>query len=248
MTSDARESGHPIIGISVHVEDQQYRCRSQYVTAVTRAGGTPVMLPPVKSRIPEYLALCDGILTSGGDDPIMEGFGLVTHPAAAPVAPQRQEFELAILDELQGKPHPLLAVCLGMQYFALHAGGTLDQHLPDSLATSGLHWGGREHMVEGILGKGPVHSHHRQAITHPGRLEVGAVSEDGLIEAVRDPDHPFRLGVQWHPERTACDGAGSFRCTRGRMLRYPSPGDGKPGAPESENQQPDLKCLHMELE
>ena len=28
-------------------------------------------------------------------------------------------------------------------------------------------------------------------------------SDDGVIEAVRDPQRPFFLGVQWHPERTS---------------------------------------------
>ncbi len=47
-----------------------------------------------------------------------------------------------------------------------------------------------------------AHSHHRQAVADPGALAILAHSDDGVIEAIGDPDRPFYLGVQWHPERT----------------------------------------------
>ena len=100
----------------------------------------------------------------------------------------------------EGKP--VLGVCLGMQLMGLHAGGVLDQHLPDHLVTAHLHWDRRAHEITGELGSGTVHSHHRQALSDPGRLRVIASAPDGLIEAVRSNDRPFYLGVQWHPERT----------------------------------------------
>jgi putative glutamine amidotransferase len=89
---------------------------------------------------------------------------------------------------------------------ALHAGGVLDQHLPDTLATAADHWERTEHAVDGLLGTGQVHSHHRQAITDPGRMRIVARAHDGVIEAVDLPPEETRslyLGVQWHPERTA---------------------------------------------
>ncbi|MAJ46420.1 MAG: hypothetical protein CBC35_03780 [Planctomycetes bacterium TMED75] len=192
----------PVIGLSVHMESTQYRCRIEYAEAIEQAGGTPLMLPLIEAAIPRYLHLCDGFVTTGGDDPIMESFGSATHPEAQVIERRRQEFEVALLDQLVETPHPLLAICLGMQLFTLHAGGALDQHLPDSLPTADEHWDGREHEVTGLLGTGVVHSHHRQAITDPGRLEVTARAHDGVIEAVRDPLHHHRHGVQWHPERT----------------------------------------------
>ncbi|MBR7062793.1 MAG: type 1 glutamine amidotransferase [Clostridia bacterium] len=47
-----------------------------------------------------------------------------------------------------------------------------------------------------------VNSSHHQAVKDlaPG-LRPMAFSEDGLIEAVYLPDHPFFWGVQWHPEQ-----------------------------------------------
>lgn len=45
-----------------------------------------------------------------------------------------------------------------------------------------------------------VNSHHHQGVADPGGLRVTAHSDDGLPEAVEDPERRFVLGVQWHPE------------------------------------------------
>jgi putative glutamine amidotransferase len=173
---------------------------------VGAAGGAAVILPADRVAIPSYLACCDGFLLSGGDDPDMTRWGVKMHPKANAMDPERQAFELALLEALDQAPdRPVLGVCLGMQLMALHAGGTLDQHLPDSLATAADHWDRRAHVVEGLLGRGTVHSHHRQAITDAGRMRVVARAHDGVIEAVDLPAESGRalyLGVQWHPERT----------------------------------------------
>ena len=200
--SSVRGNHRPIIGLTVHMESEQYRCRVSYAKAIERSGAVALLLPAIESAIPEYLQICDGFVTTGGDDPVMESFGVATHPMATPIDPRRQAFELELLRQLDRQPHPLLAICLGMQLFALHSGGALNQHLPDSLPSAEDHWDGSEHAVDGLLGTGVVHSHHRQAITDPGSLEVTAQAPDGVIEGVRDGRHLHRHGVQWHPERT----------------------------------------------
>jgi putative glutamine amidotransferase len=126
------------------------------------------------------------------------------HHKATPLHPERQAFEIALLEALDRMPRkPALGVCLGMQLMGLHAGGTLDQYLPDTLATAADHWDRRAHAIEGELGQGVVHSHHRQALRDAGSLRVIATAPDGVIEAVRREDRPaMYLGVQWHPERT----------------------------------------------
>ena len=35
-----------------------------------------------------------------------------------------------------------------------------------------------------------------------GSFEVVATASDGVIEAIADPSAAFRVGVQWHPERS----------------------------------------------
>jgi putative glutamine amidotransferase len=92
-----------------------------------------------------------------------------------------------------------------MQMMALHAGGRLDQFMPDTTPTHREHWDA-VHEVRSLdgamLSGGAVHSRHKQAVSHPGSLATLAVAHDGVIEAVHDPARRFYIGVQWHPERT----------------------------------------------
>jgi putative glutamine amidotransferase len=46
-----------------------------------------------------------------------------------------------------------------------------------------------------------VNSTHHQAVSRAGSgVLVSAWAPDGVVEAIELPDHPFALGVQWHPE------------------------------------------------
>jgi putative glutamine amidotransferase len=199
----AKTRSRPLIGITADVGADKLTSGRSYAAMVAQAGGAPIILPPIISCIEQYLAATDAIIFSGGDDPITTHWGVPLHPQAKPVHPDRQEFELALLNALAQQPKkPVLGICLGMQLMGLHAGGRLDQHLADTLPTAHLHWDKRAHEVRGELGNGIVHSHHRQALTDAGRLRTIATSPDGVIEAVQCDDRPFYFGVQWHPERT----------------------------------------------
>lgn len=208
----------PVIGVTADVVEAKQgtlraTCGMGYVEAIARAGGVPMILAPTPSLVAEQLDLVNGVVLTGGDDPRMEGFGVVTDARATPVHELRQAYEIAVLDEVaRRKGLGVLGVCLGMQYMALHAGGTLAQWMADEFATAEAHWGNRRHAVnaEGdcLPGGGTVTSHHRQAVTRPGKLKVAARAEDGVIEAVWDPARAFYVGVQWHPERTEDDRLG----------------------------------------
>ena len=196
--------GKPIIGITSDATEEKYNVSRAYSTMIAGAGGIPVILPCLVSGVENYIQICDGFVLTGGDDPIMERWGIATHSKAKKNDPERQEFELALLEALDHDPaKPVLGVCLGMQLMGLHAGGKLDQYLPDTLDTAAAHWGKKHHDISGKLGRGEVESHHRQALTDPGKLSVVATAPDGVIEAIRDEDRPFYLGVQWHPERSS---------------------------------------------
>lgn len=206
----------PIVGITTDVIDRNGRDTSivavAYANAVAAAGGLPVLLTPLVEMTGAYVEMIDALVLTGGDDPRMEPFGGVTHPKATPLHPLRQAFESGLIVRVSAeRPElPVLGVCLGMQMLALHAGGAMDQYMPERRADASRHWEG-EHGVEptgeavaaGLsVGRGLVRSRHKQAVIDPGSMCVVAMSDDGVIEAIADPQRPFVLGVQWHPERT----------------------------------------------
>jgi len=206
-------SSRPRIGVTADATSEKYQVGRSYASMIVSAGGVPIILPCIASCVGDYLDICDGFVFTGGDDPIMTRWGIPMHPNANPLDPARQEFELALLEALERLPaKSVLGVCLGMQLMGLHAGGQLDQYLPDSCATADAHWSKGCHLIEGELGRGQVHSHHRQALTDAGSLRVVASAPDGVIEGVTDDRRRFYVGVQWHPERTAdaALGAGLF--------------------------------------
>lgn len=218
----------PLVGITCDIAGSPHGERAfsyrSYARAVCEAGGVPLALPHDPALVPDLLAALDAFVLTGGDDPRTEPFGAPTHPAATPLHPDRQRFESALIEAIRAAPGggpPTLGICLGMQMMALHAGGELDQHMPDTRADADRHWNA-EHAImptpagsalrgrDGpIIGERAVFSRHRQAVAHPGTLSVAALSDDGVIEAVFDPARRFHVGVQWHPERTA--GSGLFR-------------------------------------
>ncbi len=223
----------PIIGITVDnrhntASSGTYELSSAYCRCVTAAGGLAVLLPHEIQLASQYVHRCDGLVLTGGVDPRTEPFGQPTHVKAQPMDPQRQRFELALLDACDRQPHkPVLGICLGMQLMALHAGAHLHQYLPDTLDRGKRHQNDNRHPIiittrDTVLAANQpstehavVVSRHRQAVAadrspHPplfdtsetaGAMRIVAYSPDGVVEAIDDPHRPFYVGVQWHPER-----------------------------------------------
>lgn len=209
----------PLVGITADLahDDRgrpRHQVRSTYVDAVLAAGGIPVLLPVCAASREPALDRLDAVVIIGGDDVDTRPFGIPLHPEARVMDPSRQAAELALLDALERRPEvPLLGVCLGMQLMGVHRGARLIQHLADVIADADRHRDDRVHAVRTELGAGPVASWHHQAIADAPGFEVIGHSDDGVIEAIRDPSRPFSVGVQWHPERTADEalGVGIFR-------------------------------------
>lgn len=197
----------PVIGITADLVDDggrlRHRLNDTYVQAVLRAGGTPLILPCVAGERARMLEAVDGVVMTGGDDIDTRVLGIPLHPAAECMLPERQESEFATLRWLDEHPNvPVLGICLGMQLMGVHRGCRLIQHLHDEIADGERHRHDRIHAVESRLGNGPVASWHHQALGDAGPFELIGRSDDGVIEAIRDPGRPFYVGVQWHPERT----------------------------------------------
>jgi len=214
MITDSR----PLIGVSanVRVEDGAtlYTLRREYITMIVDAGGAAVMLPHEPELAALAVARCDGVVLSGGLDIDLRSFGQALHERAEPMPALRQQGEFSLLRALDQSPQtPLLGICLGMQMMGVHAGCGLIQHLDDHRSDAERHRENRLHPVESVFGRGMVASSHHQVLADAGPFEVIGRSDDGLIEAIRDPARPFAVGVQWHPERTADPalGLGLFR-------------------------------------
>lgn len=193
----------------------RYQSPQGYARMVAWAGGVPILLPLDSSSLNEYLQLCDGFVLSGGDDPdtaaLPEHWPArePTHPQAVLIDPARQRFESLLVQALIQTDHPILGICLGMQWLALAAGGRLTQHLPDTIGREQAARHARtthtlNHRLDHPLLPvgGEVYSSHHQAVSCTGSYLTLATGPGEVIEAIIDPDHPYRLGVQWHPEKT----------------------------------------------
>jgi putative glutamine amidotransferase len=217
----------PLIGISAAVEQARWAswdvvvamAPQTYATAVQRAGGLAVILPPDPAATADpdlILDRIDGLLLAGGSDIDPATYGAEPAPETTGFRPERDEFEVALLRRAIERDQPSLGICRGMQMLNVARGGTVEQHLPDRLGGSVRH---REvpgtfsaHEVAIVpdslaaraIGaeRAEVKSHHHQGVARLGDgLDVSGRSlDDDLIEAIEMPDRGYALGVLWHPE------------------------------------------------
>ncbi len=210
----------PVIGITTYGrnEENHFVLPSEYVDAVRRAGGTPVLLPPGESAIEEWLAIVDGIILAGGGDLSPEHYAGDSHEAIYMVDSERDSVELGLARRVIESGHPTLGICRGTQILNVALGGTLHAHLPDVVGDSVSHrLPPREptsHSIDIVANSTAASvfgcttfqaaSWHHQAIARVGKgLAVVAHAPDGTIEAIEMDSHRWLLGVQWHPELTA---------------------------------------------
>src|SRR5438034_11388938 len=95
----------PVIGVTTDYSDteQRYLSTMTYSAAVERAGGLPLLLPYAVDHalIPQYVDLLDGILFTGGNDMNPGRWGEPWHPKVARMHPRREEFEFALIAEVE---------------------------------------------------------------------------------------------------------------------------------------------------
>jgi putative glutamine amidotransferase len=191
-----------------------------YMRAVERAGGLPVALPPLRDEnVGPLLEQLSGLLLTGGPDIDPACYGAEPHAELGPIDHDVDVFEIELCRQADRRGLPILGICRGAQVLNVARAGTLIQHLPDvtngTLEHRQTEPGDRTtHVVQvapdsGLAqttGGGPVrvNSFHHQAIDRLGTgLRPVAWAQDGVIEAVEDPDREdgqLVLGVQWHAE------------------------------------------------
>ncbi len=218
----------PVIGITPspstiersHGTFDLYGTANTYTTAIEAAGGVPIVIPPQKGNVNQLVALVDGLLLSGGGDIDPGRYGDTSiHPTTYGIHPGRDELELLLIKESIDRRIPTLCICRGIQVLNVALGGTLYQDVADQYGAKLNH----QQQKDGIDRHDPSHavravddsllesvyststiqvnSFHHQGIKElgAGLVAVGA-APDGLVEAVTLPEHPWMLGVQWHPE------------------------------------------------
>lgn len=182
-----------------------------YPEAVTRAGAVPVVIPPFATdeQTIALLDRVDGICLAGGPDLHPSYYGEVPHPNLGPTERELDRSELTLVERALDRGLPLLCICRGAQLLNVARGGTLVQDLPGHRQTEPGRFPVHSVTLEPdsrlarILATTElrVNSFHHQAVERLGRgLRIVGRAEDGVVEAIEVPEHPFALGVQWHAE------------------------------------------------
>ncbi len=223
----------PLIGLTSYLEPSRHGVwdvvsallPAVYPEAVTRAGGRPVLLPPLGGWTAAEVADLDGLILTGGSDVDPARYGEQPHPRTAPPHPRRDAAEIELIASARSAGVPILGICRGLQVLNVAFGGSLHQHLPDVV-------GHARHQVSpavfhdttvsiapdsdlaDVLGdRADVRCYHHQAVARVGiGLRVVATAPDGVVEAIEAvPDSSAEsvagwvLAVQWHPEENLND-------------------------------------------
>ena len=155
---------------------------SYYINAIKKFGGNPILI-----NENNFLDIkkCQGVLITGGDKKI--------------------ELDDYFIKYALDNKLTLLGICQGMQSMAIYE--TKDILFPvfnhnkneDYRHIINL----KDSNLKNILNKDLilVNTHHCETVKKSNLFKVVGYSNDNLIEAIENPNHPFQIGVQWHPER-----------------------------------------------
>jgi Predicted glutamine amidotransferases len=213
----------PVIGISTYRQSADWSgwrgvsadiLPAAYAESVVAVGAAAVLVPPVDSAegARAILGRLDGLIIAGGADVNPALYGEKPDAAVTGWYDDRDASELWLLDAARDAGLSVLGICRGMQIMAVHAGGTLVQHLPDAVGHARHAGDGNEygdipvtvdagHRISSLVDPAfiaPCH-HHQSVASHPGFVAT-ARDADGVLQAMESEGERFELAVQWHPE------------------------------------------------
>jgi putative glutamine amidotransferase len=201
-----------------------YFIGSNYIENIIKHESRIIILPYDYSAIEFYLNLIDGLLIIGGSFDINpEKYKEKEIHPTTNLNNVREDFEFEFMKQkISLKPDmPFLGICNGMQILNIVFGGSINQHILDDknkIDHEQNHIKGFEdyskayHKVKITEGSKlfqisqgkkniSTNSSHHQAVKNVGdNILISAISGDGTIEAIEEKNHPFSIGVQWHPE------------------------------------------------
>lgn len=204
---------------------KKYGIKQSYAHAIARSEGEPLcIVRPDEDRLLELLSVADGILIIGGYDIDSKYYREKNTGHTKHIDHERDRVELLLVHLAMKHQIPLLGICRGMQVMNVALGGSLyqdvqgelpgaidhDNHkdkrsgkdLPHSLLAHDIFTKANTLLAKLVeKEKIAVNSLHHQGVKTLGDgLIASALAPDGLVEAVELPQHPFALGVEWHPE------------------------------------------------
>jgi putative glutamine amidotransferase len=204
-----------------------YALRDNYISSFQKAckeyGITVIGLPLDKTMIENYAELMDGLVFTGNYYDINpKTYGQKKLNNTVQINDYKNNFEMKLFKKFYKTKKPIFGICGGHQMMNVALGGELYQDIPSQVKQSKI-----KHSSDGkqcshdiqILEKNKifnaafskakndkkrnvcVNSVHHQAISKiASDLEIAAVAPDGVIEGYEAKNHPFLVGVQWHPE------------------------------------------------
>ncbi len=235
----------PRIGITSWHRDDKDRLerweaiRDTYTGAIRTAGGVPLILPIADDDpdlIADYLNAVDALLFTGGEDVAPAYYGESQDERCQEPDGERDLFEIHLARAALSRRTPILGICRGLQLLNVAAGGTLYQDLQCRPGTQAYHAASSAdrqkliHTVRILPGTGlhsimgvaesRVTSTHHQLVKDPapGFRVTAESQEDGIVEGIEQPQHPFLVAVQWHPERMYQDHAEHLALFRALVL------------------------------
>lgn len=209
-------TGVPLIGITCSYSENRISLDGDYVSAVERAGGVPIVIPALTSPEAMRIAISkiDALIIPGGPG-ITEGLIGDLPDDLPPASTERSQSDRFALQSANDDTLPVLGICYGMQLINATHGGTIYADVQRDPGVAAHH--PRRMDEESILHDvtvepdtrlaglvptpDPVNSFHVQAVAQLGEgFVLTLTSDDGLIEGFESTDGRI-VGIQFHPEK-----------------------------------------------
>jgi putative glutamine amidotransferase len=197
------------------VRGKPFAAGQAYFHAVERAGGTPLMLPPIPGLVddvPALLRRTDAVVFHGGGDIDPRRYGQeATEESLYGIVPEHDAMEMAMVAAAIDADKPVLAICRGLQVLNVALGGTLVQDIGSEdhwlkFTANELEPGSRIAKAMGTESPQRCHCVHHQALDRLGDgLRVVGRHAEGIVHAVELDGARWIVGTQWHPEDSAAE-------------------------------------------
>lgn len=216
----------PIIGILANVliieggmfpGMERVYVSNDYVKAVLKAGGIPIIIPVSKEKeiVEAQINAVDGVLLTGGYDVNPLLYGEEPSQKLGFTYGEVDNFNILAISAADKSNKPMFGICKGLQILNVYFGGTLYQDISQAEGSYIKHTQSSKKQEAGhstffkegsllyeIFGESTLtNSFHHQSIKKlaPG-FKVTALAKDNIIEGIEKEERNFVVAVQWHPE------------------------------------------------